>query len=85
MINYVIAGNAKGEWFVIDIRGGFDCRVLCETDSRGKAAVIAHMFNTHGNDRGAPPSFTSNGRDKSKSNSGPVPDPETPPAQAETD
>ena len=82
--NYIIASDLSGRWLVIDIRGGFECRIMCETDSRGKAAWISGLFNKYGDDRGAPSSWTGNGKN-SKSHSVPVLDQEAEAAQAETD
>ena len=83
MINYVIAADVKGRFLVIDIRGGFECRIFCETDTHGKAQLIANLLNRHGDDRGAPRSFVDNDRNNSKPNSREIPDPETSSTEAE--
>ncbi len=74
--DYIIASDLSGEWLVIDIRGGFECRVICTTDSRGKACWIAGLFNKHGDDRGAPPTWANHDRNNSKPHPVSLPKPE---------
>ena len=81
MINYVIASDLSQRWLVIDIRGGFECRIILETDTRGKATWVAGFLNKYGDDRGAPTSFVKNDGN-SKSHSLPIPNPPPPTSQA---
>ena len=47
---YVIAGDATGKWIVMDMRkGGYENRIMCETDTKGKAKLLATVLNRYAN------------------------------------
>lgn len=51
MINFVVASDSRGRWFVVDIHGGFHCKIFAETDTEGKAVLLANMLNQHADHR----------------------------------